>query len=325
MCNTLDNGRPKNPDPFSGTLHKVDGTLISHIPTADGNDTLSIDGKSIQMKILRCGDLQLTSLASTDNKRESVKKARLAHRNEIMKHQDALKQILAEKLQAEEQYYNTLDASGESDDAQAKEKAMLLLQLVVKQQRMTQKLAKLEDTKELEVEFTTQSGISVSMQPGLVTVVPFSSSPMVWCPKSLTKVMPINDKVDVVTVNVRDKLMLETPSEILNEDMTIELFKMLPTNDNADMVLHKLHDQTQGEDSMSYTRAVNGRGNIIVVIESSVGQIFGGFYVNPMSSLDTGKWYTGHKDDFLFSLGKALIRYECVASGLNNFVQKRVL
>lgn len=298
MCTPVERVKAKNPSSFTGTLHKLNGTLLSHIPT-EGDDTLAIDKIPVRIAILDCGKLQLTSQVATDNKKESIDNARRAHISYIAKVREALERITAEKLEAEELYCDSLVTSDNNDSAQG----LLVLQLLAKQKSVAKELKKLENMEELEVKFTTQGGTVVSLHPGIVTVVPFSTSPLVWCPKSLAKLKPIDDKVDVVTVKVLGQLRLETPSEIFCEDMLNDLHQMIRPNDETGMVLHKIHDQTKGMTASSYDQSVRPHSYVLTVIQSSTGQVFGGFYVKPMGS--GSGWHAGHKDDFVFSLGKA--------------------
>ena len=116
---------------------------------------MTIDKIPVRVAILKCGKLQLESLVPTDTKKESIDNARRAHSGEIAEVREALKRISVEKLEAEERYCGSLVASDDNDSAPGQEQAMLIMQLLAKQNKVAKKLEKLENTEELEVDFTT--------------------------------------------------------------------------------------------------------------------------------------------------------------------------
>jgi len=283
-------------DSFVGGLYNLSGDLLYTIPPMKGAEVLNIDGHPIRMTVIESGELLLESLTSTDNKILSIKNARNAHCNDLEELCGDSKRIGTEKLEAEEEYCNAL--GGAFGGAQGKEPRLSLLNLVAQEKSTARKIAELENTKELEVKFTSHGGMTASLQPGIITAVPFVTTPIVWCPKSLAKVTPLDDTVNVVTVPIVGP-RLETPSQILCEDMFNELSSMIPGN--TTMVLHKLHDQTKSITAASYDKHVRPQSNVLTVIQSSTGQVFGGFFVDPMGA--GSEWHNGHEDDFIFSLG----------------------
>ena len=319
---TITEDIPKDPNCFVGALFDVSGKMLTSIPPKEGADVLTMDGNPVRIAVLKSGELQLTSLVTTNDKVESIKYARDSHRHEIQELKETLARLSAEKAKAEEAYSDAL-ANVESDDdeddgnddecdeddqdeteAEAKDRgkmqAALLLKLVTQEKALARRLQKLEDLETLKVTFAIQGGMTASMQPGIVTAVPFVANPMVWCPKSLAKARPIDDTVDVVTVPI-SAMTFDTPSQILDEVKTQGLLKMLAPVGKA-VTLSKLHDQTAGASAVAFDRVVRLHSNVLTVIQSNTGQIFGGFYVEAMG-ISTNGWHKGHDDDFIFSLG----------------------
>mmetsp|Transcript_9850 Transcript_9850/g.19954 ORF Transcript_9850/g.19954 Transcript_9850/m.19954 type:complete len:442 (-) Transcript_9850:331-1656(-) len=288
-------------DASVGGLYAVSGALLSRVPPAQGAAVVTIDEHPVRLTVLESGDLQVQSLLSTNNRVESVKNSRQGHRDELEELRGTAERLATERLEAEEQYGSSLGGTGNPGDTRAQEYATSLLQLVAQERSIAQKLLKLENSKEITVTFTTQGGTTASLQPGIVTAVPFAAIPLVWCPNSLARARPLDDTEEVALVPIFG-LLQETPSKILSEDMLRDLSSMIPGDNTDSMVLHKLHDQSAGITATHYDKAVRPHGNVLTVIQSSDGRVFGGFFVDPMGN--GSGWYKGHEDDFLFTLGK---------------------
>mmetsp|Transcript_9848 Transcript_9848/g.19946 ORF Transcript_9848/g.19946 Transcript_9848/m.19946 type:complete len:440 (-) Transcript_9848:331-1650(-) len=293
-------------DASVGGLYAVSGALLSRVPPAQGAAVVTIDEHPVRLTVLESGDLQVQSLLSTNNRVESVKNSRQGHRDELEELRGTAERLATERLEAEEQYGSSLGGTGNPGDTRAQEYATSLLQLVAQERSIAQKLLKLENSKEITVTFTTQGGTTASLQPGSVTAVPFATTPLVWCPDALARATPLDDTEEVALVPIFG-LLQETPSKILSEDMLRDLSSMIPGDNTDSMVLHKLHDQSAGITAAQYNKAhydkaVRPHGNVLTVIQSSDGRVFGGFFVDPMGN--GSGWYKGHEDDFLFTLGK---------------------
>mmetsp|Transcript_22157 Transcript_22157/g.28671 ORF Transcript_22157/g.28671 Transcript_22157/m.28671 type:complete len:186 (-) Transcript_22157:82-639(-) len=108
-------------DSLVGELYKMSGELLSKVPVQNEERTdnmiLTIDGNPVRIEVLKqSGKLQLTSLVSTDNKDESIKNARVAHKNKIKELEETLTRITVEKLKAEEQCTSALAVGADSEE-----------------------------------------------------------------------------------------------------------------------------------------------------------------------------------------------------------------
>ena len=107
---------------------------------------------------------------------------------------------------------------------------------------------------------------------------------------------------------------MDIPSQILTESMNDDLFQMLqPIFGNDPLRLQKLHDKNDCGSASRYDIAVRPHANVLTVIQSDKGQVFGGFFVQAMGIGTTG-WHNGHPRDFIFSLGSAAPKEEVCTS-----------
>jgi hypothetical protein len=180
----------------------------------------------------------------------------------------------------------------------------LILKLTARVQGLQRKIRKLEGLDTLAVDFTTKGGRTADLRPGVVTAVSFLETPLVWCPAALANERPAADVKSVV--EVRKVALLEikdgaAASQILTDEHLNVLYAML---DKAFTGLRKLHDDGGGADRScaSYRAKVNGNANVLLVVQTAAGQVFGGFHADVSSAANSG-WSVGDTArNFLFSL-----------------------
>jgi hypothetical protein len=208
-----------------------------------------------------------------------------------------------------------------------KELERKFLKLTKQDQVLRKRIKTLEAVSQLTVSFTIKAGPRAQLCPGAVTAVSFLRRPVVWCPRSLAAESTGDDVADVESIKAALPLRLQTAQGADGETSAIltpavlarfllSLHAMVSAKSPFATMRKIYHANNTGNGSLlSYAQAAvtqytsaywsvvasSTRPNVLTIVQSAAGEVFGGFHGEYCGRATSG-WQAGEPQNFIFSL-----------------------
>eukprot|EP00121_Abeoforma_whisleri_P014113 Awhi_evm1s13016 len=252
---------------FIGELYNVKGKKLAAISLELHECNLTIEGKPVIVSVVPGGEeeekhvpcLQIKSTQKVNNENEAVQKKIEYYEIELTHLKEELI-VCEEKIKinlnkAEEEY--RANKSEKLYEENKKKVGNEITDLLFKKAQLVNRIAEMEATTEVKVEYTIIGGCTVTLSPGTAAVVSFLPYPVFWIPYSLAQ-----EKVNLVEKQIIsvDLSGFEVPgydSDILDQAMKRKISKLFPKQIGS---MNMLYNEKKGLNASTFDSCVLGKG-----------------------------------------------------------------